>query len=161
MRLSLRSPSLRLLPRAVVLCAAASLVCGCGGKKPTKEEAIARYGQELHDVVADKVQDEGRKAQMLQIVDRLEALQLHFGHDTEALVASYRKLNGDYEARRAAFDQLFADYNATRIRSRGEALDLHFQLAALATDDEWRPIAKAESKLYEEISEARPAEAAK
>jgi hypothetical protein len=143
----------------LALCVAAFSICGCGGKKPTREEALARYGQELRDAVADKVGDEGRKAQMLQIVDQLEALQVHFSHDTETLVTNYRTLNADYEARRAAFDQLFADYNATRIRARSEALDLHFQLASLATEDEWRSIGKSESKLYEEVGEARPTEA--
>jgi hypothetical protein len=159
MRLNL-SPSTSLsLPLVLVLCVAG--LSGCGGKKPTKQEAIAQYGQELHDVVADKVHDAGRRAQMLAIVDRIEALQLQFTRDTEAMVASYRKLDADYGAPRAAFDQMFADYNATRVKARSQVLDLHFQLAALASDDEWRPIAKAETHLYEELSTARPAEAPK
>ncbi|MBS0580188.1 MAG: hypothetical protein JSR36_13115 [Proteobacteria bacterium] len=156
MHLKLPPPSFRLLPLA--LCAAALLLCGCGGKKPTKEQAITQYSRELHDAVADQVRDEGRRVQMLALVDRLESLQLRFAQDTEALVASYRKLDADYGASRAAFEQLFADYNATRIRARGEALDLHFQLAALATEEEWRPIARAESHLYEAVSTARAAD---
>jgi hypothetical protein len=159
-RLNLPVPNPRFLVLLVLVpCVAA--FSACGGKKPTKEQAIAQYGRELHQSVADKVADESRRAQMLAIVDRIEALQLQFTHDTEAMVASYRKLDADYGAPRAAFEQLFADFNATRVRARGAVLDLHFQLAALATDEEWRPIAKAESRLYEELNTARPAEAPK
>jgi hypothetical protein len=92
---------------------------------------------------------------MLLVVDQVEALNLRFSQETADFVRSYRKLNADYEATRAAFDKLFADYNAKRIKARNESLDLHFQLASLATADEWDSIGKAEKKLYEEANEAR------
>ena len=77
---------------------------------------------------------------------------------TVEFVEGYRKLNADYDSTRPAFDQLFADYNAKRIKARNEALDLHFQLASLATVGEWGAIGKAEAKLYEESNAAPPAE---
>jgi hypothetical protein len=43
------------------------------------------------------------------------------------------------------------------MRARSEALDLHFQLASLATAQEWDSIGKAEEKLYEEVNASRPA----
>lgn len=143
---------------ALVLCAVVLSVSGCGGKKQTREQAIAQYGQELREAVSTKVPDEGRKAQMLLIVDQLEALHRRFNQETADFVESYRKLNADYDAARPAFEQLFSDYSAKRIRARNEALDLHFHLASLATADEWDTIADAETELYEEVSTARPAE---
>ncbi len=96
---------------------------------------------------------------MLLIVDQVQALQVRFSDETRRFIQDYRKLNAHYAAPRAAFDQLFSGFNAQRIKARDEALDLHFQLAALATDGEWRKLGKAETKLYEELEDARPTEA--
>ena len=142
----------------LLVCGVMLTVSGCGGKKQTREEAVAEYSQELREAVSTKVPDQGRKAQMLLIVDQLEALHRRFNQETANFVESYRKLNADYDATRPAFEQLFSDYGAQRIRARSEALELHFRLASLATADEWKAIADAETKLYEEVSTARPAE---
>jgi len=139
-------------------CAVLMTAHGCTGTKPTTAQTIERYSQKLRDAVAREIPQEQRKAQMLSIVDRVEALHLRFGQETVDFVQSYRKLNADYDAARPALDHLFSDYEAKRIRARNEALDLHFQLAALATTSEWDAIGKAEEKLYEEVNAARPRE---
>lgn len=142
----------------LLVCAVALSLAGCGGKKQTKEQAIARYSQELREAVSTKVPDERRKAQILLVVDRLEALHRRFGQETADFIESYNKLDADYDATRPRFDQLFSDYSAKRVSARSEALDLHFQLASLTTAEEWDAIGKAEIKLYEEVNAARPGE---
>ena len=142
----------------LLVCAVTLTVPGCGGTKPTTDQTIERYSQKLRNAVSTNVPEEGRKAQMLSIVDQVEALHVRFSQETTDFVESYRKLNADYDSTRPVFDQLFSDYNAKRIKARSEALDLHFQLASLATADEWDAIGKAETKLYEEVNAARPAE---
>jgi hypothetical protein len=144
---------------ALLSCTAALTVSGCGGKEPTREQTIERYSDELREAVSGSVADQQRKAQMLQIVDQLEAVHLRFGKEVGDFIASYRKLNADYQATRPAFEQLFADYGAKRLSARSAALELHFQLAALATADEWPRIGKAETRLYEKVNNARPAQA--
>ena len=143
-------------PFALLVCAVTLAVLGCGAKQ-TKQQAMERYSQELREAVSSKVPDERRKAQMLLIVDQLSALHRRFSEETARLLESYRKLNADYDATRPMFDQLFSDYSSKRIKARSEALDLHFQLASLATADEWGAIGKAETKLYEKVNEARAA----
>jgi hypothetical protein len=145
----------------LLLGAVAFSVTGCGRTKPTAPETVARYSQELRIAVSANVPAEERKSQMLLIVDQVEALHLRFSQETADFVQSYRKLNADHDAPRAAFDQLFADYNAKRVTARSEALDLHFKLASLATADEWSAIGKAEGKLYAEATEARTAKESK
>jgi len=142
----------------VLACVLALALAGCGGQKPTAHEAIKRYSQELREAVSTQVPDGERRAQMLTIVDQMEALHLRFSQDTAAFVARYRKLSADYDAPRPAFDQLFADFSAKRIKARREALDLHFRMASLASAAEWDAIGKAEMELYEEAGAARPAE---
>jgi hypothetical protein len=141
---------------APLVCAVTLAALGCGAKQ-TKHQAMERYSQELRDAVSSKVPDERRKAQMLMIVDQLTALHRHFSEETASFLESYRKLNADYDATRSMFDQLFSDYSSKRNKARNEALDLHFQLASLATADEWEAIGKAETRLYEEVNAARPA----
>jgi hypothetical protein len=142
----------------VLACALALALAGCGGEKPTAHETIKRYSQELREAVSTRVPDGERRAQLLMIVDQMEALHLRFSQETADFVASYRKLSADYDAPRPAFDQLFADYSAKRIKARSEALDLHFHMASLASAGEWDAIGKAEIELYEEAGAARPAE---
>jgi hypothetical protein len=141
----------------LVICCVTLTLTGCGGKEPTRQQSIERYSSELREAVSGHVHDEQRRSQMLVIVDQVETLNHRFNNETAEFIESYRKLNADYDAARPAFDQLFADYSAKRVRARGEALDLHFQLASLATEGEWNSIAKAEIELYEEVNEARPA----
>ena len=145
----------------LLVCTIAFLVSGCGGKRQTKDQAVARYSQELREAVSTNVRDERRKAQMLLIVGQLEALHRRFSQETANFIESYRELNADQDATRPAFNQLFSDFSAKRIEARTEALELHFQLASLATADEWNPIGEAEAKLYEKVNAARPAEETK
>jgi uncharacterized protein YozE (UPF0346 family) len=140
------------------VCLATLAVSGCGGTKPTTDETIYRYSAKLRNAVATNVPEEGRRAQMLSIVDQVEALHLRFSKETEDFIESYRKLNADYDAPRPVFDQLFSDYNVKRTQARKEALDLHFQLASLAVPTEWEAIGKAETKLYKEVNSVEPAE---
>ncbi len=139
---------------ALLLSAAALSAPGCGSS-PTAEQSIERYSQKLRDTVSSRVQDEGRRGQMLTVVEQMESLQLRFNKETADFVAAYRKLNADYEASRPQFDQLFSEYNAQRMSARQQDLALHFQLASLAAADEWDAIAKAEGKLYVAANEAR------
>jgi hypothetical protein len=138
----------------VMLCAITFTALGCRGTNPATEQVIQSSSQKLRQAVSSNVTEDGRRSQMLKVVDQIEAVQRSLNQGTMDFVQNYRKLNADYDAPRAAFDQLFSDYNGQRIKARSQALDLHFQLASLATANEWDPIAKAEVKSYAEVSEA-------
>jgi hypothetical protein len=139
---------------AITSSIAALELSGCGSK-PTKAEAIERYGEELRIAVSANVSDEPRRARMLALVYQLDALQLHFNRQTGDFIAAYRKLNSGYDSTRPEFNQLFADFRAERVKARSEALELHFKLASTATTDEWKAIGKAEERLYEKVTAAR------
>ena len=141
---------------ALQVCALTVTIAGCGGKKPTREQVIERYSQELRDAVSNNVPDEQRRQHMLVIADQLKVVHLRFNQETVEFIESYRKLNADYDSTRPAFEQLFSDYSAKRVKARSEALDLHFKLAALATAAEWETLGRAETKLYDKFTEARP-----
>ena len=92
---------------------------------------------------------------MLALVDQIEATQRSFSTQAAEFATQYSKMNADYDAPRARFEQLFAAFNGQRIQSRDRIIDLHFRLAALATEQEWKRIGKAEAKMYGEVAEAR------
>lgn len=146
-----RAAPLVLCTFAVTLAAA---VAGCGGSKASREQVITSHGQELREAVSSRVADEPRKARMLAILDQVDTVNRRFTQETRDFVENYRELNADYDATRAAFDRLFTDYSQKRVKARSDVLDLHFQLASLATADEWDAIGKAEAKLYEELGAA-------
>ena len=139
----------------LVACAVA-VGCASCGNPPTRSEAIERYGTELREAVSAKVEDKQRRARMLQVVDRINALQVRFTRETADYITAFHRLNADYDATRPAFDQLLGSYEAQRVTARNEMLSLHYELASLAIGGEWRAIGKAEAKLYEKTSEARP-----
>ncbi len=95
---------------------------------------------------------------MIKVVDQIETVQTRVNEDASAFVAKYQSINTNYDASRATFAQLFSDFDADRTRARSQVLDLHFQLASLATDKEWGAIAKAEVRMYEGTGEARTAQ---
>jgi hypothetical protein len=131
---------------------------GAAAQNRPLRKKIERYSQKLRAVVSTRVADEGRRAQMFVVVDQMEAVHVRFSQESADFVANYRKLNADYDAARPAFDQLFSEYNASRITARNQDLDLHFKLAALATDNEWDAISKAEVNLYEAANAGRASE---
>jgi hypothetical protein len=144
----------------VVLGAIALALCSCASTKPTPEQTIQEASQDLRQAVSGNVADPARRDQMLALVDQIAATQRSFSMQAAEFAAQYSRMNADYDAPRARFEQLFADFNAQRVQSRDRILDLHFQLAALATEQEWRPIGKAEAKLYKNTQQARAEQAA-
>jgi hypothetical protein len=144
---------------AVVAGVIAMAMSGCAGATPTPEQAIQDASKELRQAVSANVADPNRRDQMLALVDQIEATQRNFSTQAADFATQYSQMNADYDAPRARFEQLFSAFNGQRIQSRDRILELHFRLAALATEKEWKPIGKAETKLYEEVQLARAEQA--
>jgi hypothetical protein len=131
----------------------------CTGAKPTPDETIQGASQKLRQAVSSNVREDSRRNQMLTIINQIEATQRGFAEQTARFVESFRTINADYEAPRAAFDKLFAEFNVQRVQARDRVIDLHFQLTAIATTKEWERIGKAEAKMYGELGTALAAQA--
>jgi hypothetical protein len=144
---------------AVVLGTLAMALGGCAGNKLTPEETLQGASQELRQTVSKNVGDPGRRDRMLGLVDQIEGTQRSFSAQAAEFAAHYSKMNADYGTPRARFEELFSEFNTRRIQSRDQILELHFQLATMATAEEWKRIGKAEAKLYEETGKARAVQA--
>ncbi|MEO8306655.1 MAG: hypothetical protein ABI616_01275 [Pseudomonadota bacterium] len=135
------------------------LASGCAGAKPTPDAALEETARELRESVASNIPDHNRKEQMLALVDQIESNQSDFSAVALEFVGKFRKLNTNYDAPRASFDELFSEFQVQRIQSRDRILDLHFRFAALATADEWARIGRVEAKIYDELVIARARQA--
>jgi hypothetical protein len=134
---------------------AAVALPGCKSSNPSAEQTTESATQKMRKVISSDVAEAGRREQMLKVVDRMEAVQAAFNKNITDFVTRYQTLNADYDATRPAFDKLFSEYNAERVQARSQTLDLHFQLASLATEKEWDRIGEAEAKMYEAIDISR------
>jgi hypothetical protein len=139
------------LALAIVVVSAITLATpGCRGTQLTSEHVIQSASQKLRQAVSSNVADEGRKAQMLMLVDQMEALQTRFNKETADFVANYRKLSADYDARRPAFYQLFSDcteadeitaqLDRTSLEMDQSFLNLRFRVKDQTTRAEWAAI---------------------
>jgi len=146
--------------KSKLLCLALALglaITGCKSAPLTPEAGAQKFTLQLREAVSANVTDQARKEQMLALVDQMEAVQSDFNRDVTAFVGSFRQLNTSYDTPRSDFDALFKTYDTQRIQARNRFLDVHFQLTALATADEWKRIGKVEKKIYQELLKPRQA----
>jgi len=144
-----------LIGAAVMFCAAGLVISGCRGTKPSPEAKSQEYVHKFREAVSRSVGEKDRRDRMLVLVDQMEAVERSLNDDLAVFVEKYRGLNGDYEAPRAVFDELFGDFDARIKKTRDRFFDLHFQLTALSTAEEWDRIVKYEVEAYEEITKPR------
>ena len=132
--------------------ACALALAGCADSPKTSADLVGGPMREMRQAVEKHVADPSRQTQLLALVDELDGVLKDHSRDLNALSGDLSRLNADYDATREAFDALVSDF-AQRSRVRKErALDLHFQMAALASVEEWKSISKHE---VEALSAAR------
>lgn len=124
---------------------------GCKNNEAMSDSGGQTHLRQLREAVSGAVNEQDRRDRMLRIVGSMETVASTFDRDVSAFVESFRRLNTNYDTPRADFDALFMGYDAQRMRARDSFLDLHFQLTALATADEWKRIGKVEKKMYDEL----------
>jgi|GEM_PF-2523718 len=145
----------RIIATAFVLCVVGVVVSGCRGTKPSPEAKTQDYVHKMREAVSLNVKEKDRRDRMLALVEQMGTVERNFNDDIAEFVETYRGLNGDYMAPRAAFDGLFGDFDARIKKARDRFFDLHFQLTALSTAEEWDRIVKYEVEAYEEITKPR------
>lgn len=132
--------------------ACALALAGCAKAPKTTAELVGGPMLEMRQAVERNVVDPGRRAQLLALVGELDGVLQAHSKDLYALSNDLSRLNADYDATREAFDTLASTF-AQRSQVRKErALDLHFQMVALTSVEEWNPISKRE---VEALSGAR------
>jgi hypothetical protein len=144
-----------LIATAGMACAVGLVVSSCRGTKPSPEAKTQEIVHKMREAVSRSVEEKDRRDRMLVLVDQMEVVERSIHQDLAVFIGKYRGMNGDYEAPRAAFDDLFGDFDARIKKARDRFFDLHFQLTALSTAEEWDRIVKYEVEAYEEFIKPR------
>lgn len=131
-----------------------SFLVACGGTEPAREDQQTTAFADLRLAVSETVSDDGRRIDVLAIVDSLEKevdeLRTHLIRRRGQL----RELNANYDTTREEMI-LFSSQMETRIqRGRRQALEQHQQLVAALTAGEWESLAKAETRAMKAIAES-------
>ncbi len=127
-------------------------LAGCAESPKTSAELIGGPMREMRQTVEKNVADPTRQTQLLALVDALDGVLQEHSRDLNTLSGDLSRINADYDATREAFDALLSAFAQRTRVSEERALDLHFQMAALTSADEWKPISKRE---VEALSAAR------
>lgn len=140
---------------------AAALACGCAGHKVSQADESARAVQAVRDEVARVVADLGRREKALAAVDRFEAELKTISSTVATFQRSLHVLNADPDATRAQFNDLIGRFQAERKVTRARLVQIHAELLAATTEEEWRSIAKREAEIVHAEDPARAREETK
>lgn len=122
-----------------------ALVCGCASQPRTPDEAMRGAVEGLRDAVLDSVDDPGRQARALALVDDLDREVRDLARANRALALESAQLFANYDTTKRDFDQFLGAVQKGRDRMRQRLLDVRLGLAALLSADEWRALARADS----------------
>jgi len=151
----------RMVKSAVLAVCAAALACGCAGHKVSQADESARAVQAVRDEVARVVADPGRREKALSAVDRFEAELKTFNTTVATFQRSLHVLNANPDATRAQFNELIGRFHAERKVTRARLVQIHAELLAATTEEEWRSIAKREAEIVHAEDPARAREETK
>jgi chromosome segregation ATPase len=129
---------------------AAVLIQGCATPVPSSQsEQIADRVAALHDAVIVYVPDTRRKQRLHPAIDNFDDEFRTFRAATVAYHDLLRALNAQPAASRGQFADLTARYEAEGEAHRERVTQIHYNLIALTTADEWRSLARHEAALLE------------
>ena len=135
---------------AVLTMLATVLMHGCTTPTPSSQSGqIADRVAALHDAVIVYVPDARRKQRLHPAIDSFDDEFRTFGTTTVAFHDLLRALNAQPDATRGQFADLTARYDAEREAHRERVTQIHYNLIALTTADEWRSLARHEAALLE------------
>ena len=122
------------------------LVAGCGGTPPDPVDLEQQAFDDLRGEVRLVVEDGGRETAVLAIVDELQADFVRLRELAEGRRQGLRELNADYDATRAQFEVLLAEFSEQRQASHARFKATREALRESTTPEEWSELEKASTK---------------
>jgi hypothetical protein len=115
-------------------------IAGCAGDPRTPGERIASEAEAMREAVRESIDDPGRRAQILALVDESAGLIEAQLHDLQQLSQTLRRINVDPDATRSSIEDVLSAFEVERRARRQRVLDNHFAMAQLTQPDEWSRI---------------------
>jgi hypothetical protein len=140
-----------ILARVSLALSLAALLASCN---PFRQGAAGNLVEVLQQNVRDEITavipEVDRRDAMLDTLDEFQALMT----ESEALLRQFsrreREMFADYDSTAQDYSALFATTREERRALQVEMLRVHLSLKEMATDEEWPPIAAAQSRAVSE-----------
>ena len=116
------------------------LACAaCAGKKKTAVDATSQVAQ-FRGLIWTMVKDPDRRARAIEEFDAFEVTVKKYFDELRGLQTEAQKLNMDYDAPRASFEEIRVRARTARRRGAEDAIDHALAIRRIVTQEEWREI---------------------
>ena len=92
--------------------------------------------------IQKKIDDPQKAAELLIVVDDVEATLMDLNDDVEAYYGELRKLGENYKSTRAEFQAAIDDFNAKRLDYAKNILGFIFEMKRIAGTEDWKTLAE-------------------
>jgi hypothetical protein len=132
----------------LALLAIVLLATACSGHKSAPVNSF----DSLRTEIVEQVAEPERAAQMQIATQTMESAMLELVELAKEGQEAIKSLMADYESTRADFEALFADFLEQRRPLTERMLDAQLELKDLATDEEWKSLAKKTQKVISQAA---------
>jgi hypothetical protein len=117
------------------------------------KDALKANLKAMQAAVSAHVADAQRAARLNKVVDALREQLLSFDAVHNTFQSNIVALNARPDATRAEFETLIEQFNEQRVTCRKRVIDLHLEMVAATTVEEWKRLHRYERKLLAESHE--------
>lgn len=143
----------RELAAAAVLAALACAACVSHHEHLSPQELLKANIEAMQEAIPANVADTTRAARVTHSLDELRQQLLSFDAIETTFQSNVVALNARPDATRSEFETLVDQFDKRRIGFRSRLLELHSEMTAATTAEEWRGLAPYEQRLLTETEE--------
>jgi hypothetical protein len=122
----------------------AQLSAACMSSHLSSQQLVRANLEAMHEAIASRVPDAQRATRINQAIDRLDAELLSFEAILQTFHSRAEALNARPNTTRAEFEALLEQFETQRIATRTRVAQLHFDMIAATTSEEWKELARYE-----------------
>lgn len=126
----------------------------CGSNKLSTTDVITQGFADLRSTASSVVSDPLRQDKFLQATQQLESGLRSFEAYSLGAIEKFQLSFKDYDVSRETLVNLSAEFHQEQQKARAAFLDAHLAMAASVTADEWKPLAKVENRMLEDLRAA-------
>jgi thiamine biosynthesis lipoprotein ApbE len=128
--------------------AALALICaGCTSHQAPSQELVKANLEAMQEAVPVKVADAQRAARVNKAIDELREQLRSFNAVQKSYQSTLVALNERPDATRAEFEALMGQFDKQRIALRNRVFELHSEMIAATTAEEWKGLYPFERKV--------------
>jgi hypothetical protein len=130
------------------------VLVGCSGSPTAMEDVEKQAFDDMRSGVRGIIDDPEREAAVVALVDDMEAQYVEMRETAQRRRAALQELNADYDATREQFAEYLDTHNADLKRTQQEFLAGHRRLINATTAEEWSALEKSNTKSMQRLAES-------